>query len=239
MKDFQNRSLLTILVMAALTCVWPQSALAEECEQKQEVEKEWSFEKSEVGSVPNGWKVAETKGKGKPATWEVVPGGTESKKAVAITETNNTGGTYNLLIANETHDKDLEISVKVKAITGKEDQGGGPIWRAKDADNYYIARWNPLENNFRVYFVKDGKRIQLASADIETDPGTWHEIEIEHVGNRIVAEFDDKKVIEIEDSTFAEGGRVGLWTKADAATAFDDFKVEIEDDDDDDDHDDD
>ena len=113
-------------------------------------------------------------------------------------------------------------------MTGAEDQGGGPIWRAKDADNYYIARWNPLENNFRVYFVKDGKRIQLASADIETDPGTWHEIEIEHVGNRIVAEFDDEEVIEIEDSTFAEGGMVGLWTKADAATAFDNFKVGIE-----------
>ena len=102
------------------------------------------------------------------------------------------------------------------------------IWRAKDADNYYIARWNPLEKNFRVYYVKDGQRKQLASVDIKTDPSKWHEIEIEHVGNKIVAEFDDKKVIEIEDSTFTEGGMVGLWTKADAATAFDDFEVEEE-----------
>jgi hypothetical protein len=116
-------------------------------------------------------------------------------------------------------------------MTGKEDQGGGPIWRAKDADNYYIARWNPLEKNFRVYYVKDGRRKQLASADIETDSGKWHEIEIKHVGNKIVAEFDDEKVIEIEDSTFAEGGMVGLWTKADAATAFDDFEVETEEED--------
>ena len=78
----------------------------------------------------------------------------------------------------------------------------------------------------------------MASADIKTDPGKWHEIEIEHIGNKIVAEFDDEQVIEIEDSTFAEGGMVGLWTKADAATAFDDLEVELEDDDDHDDEDD-
>jgi hypothetical protein len=117
-------------------------------------------------------------------------------------------------------------------MAGKEDQGGGPIWRAKDADNYYIARWNPLEKNFRVYFVKDGRRKRLASADIDVDPGKWHEIEIEHVGNKIVAEFDDKKLIEIKDSTFTEAGMVGLWTKADAATAFDDFEIEAEEDND-------
>jgi hypothetical protein len=228
MKKFQIKPLLTILVMAALTggC---RSMHSEE--EKQEVKKEWLFEQSEVGSVPKGWKVAETNGTGKPATWEVIPGEPDRKKVVAITETKNTGNTYNLLIANGTDYQDLEVSVMVKAMTGKEDQGGGPIWRAKDADNYYIARWNPLEDNFRVYFVKHGRRTQLASAEIKTDPGTWHEIEIEHVGSRIVAEFDDKQVIEIEDLTFSEGGKVGFWTKADAATAFDDFKVEIENDD--------
>ncbi len=323
MKTLQNRYLLTILVVAALTCVWPQSIQAEEnaqdeivtleqlppavrktlqrestggtigeieketkqgrviyaadvmldgrkyeveiaangilikkeleeedddgdkkCKAKkqdkdddEEDEVEWSFEKSEVGSVPKGWKAAETSGKGKTATWKVISGGAESKKAVAITENKNSGSTYNLLIAKETNYKDLEVSVKVKSMTGRQDQGGGPIWRAKDADNYYIARWNPLENNFRVYYVKDGRRTQLATADIATDPGKWHEIEIKHVGNKIVAEFDDEKVIEIEDSTFAEGGMVGLWTKADAATAFDDFEVEEKDDDDEDDDD--
>ncbi|MHC4103670.1 MAG: PepSY domain-containing protein [Planctomycetota bacterium] len=203
----------------------------QEKHKKQAQSNVWSFEKNEVGSVPKGWKVAETRGKGKTATWKVISDGAESKKAVAITENKNSGSTYNLLIAKETNYKDLEIELKVKSMTGKEDQGGGPIWRAKDADNYYIARWNPLEKNFRVYYVKDGRRKQLASADIETDSGKWHEIEIKHVGNKIVAEFDDEKVIEIEDSTFAEGGMVGLWTKADAATAFDDFEVETEEED--------
>ena len=192
-----------------------------------------TFEKNEVGSVPKGWKVAETRGKGKTATWEVISGGCDSKKAIAITENKNSGSTYNLLIAEKTNHKDLEIELKIKSITGRQDQGGGPIWRAKDAKNYYVARWNPLENNLRVYYVRDGRRVQLASADIITDPGEWHEIEIKHVGNIIRAKFDYEKVIEIEDTTFTESGMAGLWTKADAATAFDDFKVEIKDENDD------
>ncbi len=191
-------------------------------------EAEWSFDNEKIGSVPKGWKAAETAGTGKIATWKVISGGAESERSVAVTRTENHGHTYNLLIAKETNYKDLEIKVKVKSMTGEEDQGGGPIWRAKDADNYYIGRWNPLEKNFRVYYVKDGRRRQLATADIETDPGKWHEIEIEHVGNKIVAEFDDEKLIEVKDSTFIEAGMVGLWTKADAATAFDDFEIEEE-----------
>lgn len=188
----------------------------------------WSFEKNKVGSVPKGWKVAETNGKGKTATWKVVSDGAKSKKAVAITENKNSGSTYNLLIAEETNYKDLEIELKIKSISGKQDQGGGPIWRVKDANNYYIARWNPLENNLRIYYVKDGRRKQLASVDIKTDSSKWHEFEIEHVGNKIVAEFDDKKVLEVKDSTFTDGGMVGLWTKADAVTGFDDFEIKKE-----------
>ena len=183
----------------------------------------WSFEKDKAGSVPRGWKVAETGGKGTPATWQVVeddsaPDGTQ---AVAITANKNRGSTYNLMIAQDTSYKDLVIRVKVKAATGKEDQGGGPIWRARDADNYYIARWNPLEDNFRLYYVKDGKRTQLGTADVKTDPKAWHEIMIVHRGNMIAASFDGKRLIELEDTTFGGAGKVGLWTKADAATAFD------------------
>jgi len=223
----------TVLAFALASCsqVAPEKKVSKQkkfSEHKEEHELKWSFDREKTGSVPKGWKLAETRGKGKTATWKVISGGYKSDKAVAITENNNSGKTYNLLIVRKTKYNNLDLSVKVKAMAGKEDQGGGPIWRAKDADNYYIARWNPLEDNFRVYYVKDGRRKQLASANIKTDPGKWHEIEIEHVGTRIVAQFDDEKVIEIEDATFAEAGMVGLWTKADAATAFDNLKVEIE-----------
>ena len=231
MRTLQSILMMLILGMVFVISVWTQPVLADEHDNQTD-DKVWSFEKDEIGSIPKGWKVAETRGNEKTATWQVISDGAKSQKAVAITETENKGNTYNLLIAEEIHCKDLEVSVKVKALTGKIDQGGGPIWRAKDANNYYIARWNPLENNFRVYFVKDGRRKQLASADIKTDSTKWHEIEIEHIGSKIVAEFDDKQVIEIEDSTFTEGGMAGLWTKADAATAFDDFEVENEEHDD-------
>jgi hypothetical protein len=130
-----------------------------------------------------------------------------------------------LVIAEGTEYKDLEITVWVKANSGKEDQGGGPIWRVKDANNYYIARWNPLENNLRVYYVKGGKRKQLASADVNVDPKAWHRISIKHKSNKIEARLDEKTLLEIVDETFPQVGMVGLWTKADAATAFDTFEV--------------
>jgi len=210
-------------------------------------ERVWSFDKHAVGAVPAGWQVAETASRGAPATWEVVADTTapSSPNVVAVRKTKNSGRTYNLLIAESTSYRDLEIEVLVKAITGEEDRGGGPIWRAKDADNYYIARWNPLEDNFRVYTVRNGRRRQLGSATVKADPTAWHKIEIEHRGSKIEAEFDGKTRIELVDSTFSEAGMVGLWTKADAATAFDDVEVEEEeesgehehDDDDDDDKD--
>ena len=227
MRTLQSILMMLILGMVFVISVWTQPVLADEHDNQTD-DKVWSFEKDEIGSIPKGWKVAETRGNEKTAIWQVISDGAKSQKAVAITETENKGNTYNLLIAEEIHCRDLEVSVMVKAMTGEEDQGGGPIWRAKDANNYYIARWNPLENNFRVYYVKDGSRKQLASAKTNLDPKKWHEIEIEHVGNKIVAKLDDQKVIEVEDSTFTEGGMVGLWTKADAATAFDVFEIETE-----------
>ncbi len=185
------------------------AAIASESDQKVKTAK-WTFEKTEVGKAPKGWVIAETNGMKKLATWKIVemedaPSG---KKAFVLTETKNSGRTYNLAIAKKTRYKDLQINLKVKSLTGEEDQGGGPIWRAKDKDNYFIARWNPLENNFRVYFVKDNRRKQIASADIKTDDTKWHTIKILMVGNKIIASFDGKKVIEVENSTFTEAGMV-------------------------------
>jgi len=202
--------LLSILSILLLTSCWCREPVCKE------ERTGWSFDDDRIGSIPPGWLPAETGGKGTPATWEVVPG------AIAITKNPNAGSTYNLLLAKGTRFKNGRIKVRVKAVAGKEDQGGGPIWRAQDANNYYIARWNPLEDNFRVYFVKDGNRTQLGSAEVKTDAEVWHTIEISHRGTRMEAMFDGKKLIEVEDSTFQDGGMVGLWVKADGLTAFDD-----------------
>ncbi len=201
-------------------------------------ELELSFEDVAVGKLPKGWKVEATNPAGSLATWKVVtePNAPDGKKVFALTSTNHTNnGTYNLCWTNSVKFLDGEIDVKVKGNTGKKDQGGGPIWRVKDKDNYYICRANPLEDNLRVYYVKDGKRSQLASANVEIPTGKWHEIEIEHRGNHIVCSFNDKKLLEVDDDTFTKAGGVGLWTKADAATSFDEFEVEVGDGDDGDD----
>jgi len=187
----------------------------------------WAFDSAKVGSVPRAWRAAETNGQGNLGKWEVITDDSAptGPNVMALTQTKNSGGTFNLLIAERTSFQDLDLAVKLKALTGKEDQGGGPIWRAQDEKNYYVARWNPLETNLRVYYVKDGKRVQLANADVTVDPKAWHEIEIKHVGAKITVGLDGKKLIDVEDRTFAEAGKIGLWTKADAATAFDDIKV--------------
>ncbi len=186
-----------------------------------------SFEDVPEGRIPKGWIPAETRSAGTPGTWKVeeredAPRG---RKVMALAGTVNRGSTFNLLLTRKTFPADLTLSVRIKAGTGEEDQGGGLVWRALDADNYYITRWNPLEDNFRLYKVVGGRRRMLTGVRLKADPSKWHEITVKTEGRRIQVFFDGRKYLEAEDSTFSGPGRVGLWTKADAASFFDDFRV--------------
>ncbi len=177
------------------------------------------------GELPSGWIAAKT-GEGPGSTWKVVedetaPGG----KTVAQVSDQGPKPLFNLCIAKETSFKDLEFTVSLKAITGKIDQGGGPVWRYVDAKNYYVARVNPLEDNYRVYKVVNGKRIQLGSADVKASSGQWHTLRVVHKGNHIQCYLNGKLHLDVEDGTLPDAGRVGLWTKADAQTRFVDFEV--------------
>jgi hypothetical protein len=200
------------------------------------------FSKKELGKIPKGWTVDKT-GKGEGSVWKVVADETSpSKTGYVLAQTaKSPGRVFNLCVIDDTKYRDVEIEVAFKSVEGKVDQGGGPVWRYQDADNYYIARFNPLENNYRFYKVIGGKRTQLATAEgIKVSVGEWHTLEIEHVGNRIECELDGKVILRATDDTIKKAGKVGLWTKADAQTYFDKFTVEDEaDDDDDDDNDDD
>ena len=120
------------------------------------------------------------------------------------------------------------MSVKIKAFAGNEDRGGGLVWRYIDNNNYYIARCNPLEKNFRFYRVVNGNRKQLKSVktDIGT-PGEWFTMTIEMNGNKISCSLNGNKMIEATDDTYTKAGRVGLWSKADAQSYFDDLSVEM------------
>ncbi len=184
-----------------------------------------AFDKDEAGTIPGSFELKETAGRGTPAVWKVVADESAPSKpgAFGTVETKNRGRTYNVALVTGSSLKDVEISLKVKSVKGEEDQGGGPVWRAKDADNYYIARWNPLEDNFRIYYVKGGERDQIASMKIKLDPSKWYDMKIIMKGKHIEGWLDGEKRLEVNDETFVEAGMVGLWTKADAETLFDDF----------------
>ena len=128
------------------------------------------------------------------------------------------------MLVDGTRYKDLDLSVRLKAVAGELDRGGGLVWRAKDKDNYYIARYNPLEDNFRVYKVEAGKRTQFQSAKVPGDT-KWHTLRVTMAGTKITCYLDGTKYLEADDSTFPDAGKIGLWSKADAQSYFDDLNV--------------
>ncbi len=133
---------------------------------------------------------------------------------------------FNLCVADDTKYKDVEVMVAFKAIKGEKDQGGGIVWRYQDADNYYVARVNPLENNFRVYKVVGGKRSkEFQDAEVAVPAREWHTLKIKQVGDHIECFLDGKKYLDVKDDAMTKAGKVGLWTKADAQTYFDEFRV--------------
>ncbi len=179
--------------------------------------------KSDVGHLPTGFTAAHT-GTGEGSVWKVVADITvPSKSGYALAQTAASPSKYfNLCVSDKPSVKDIELRVEFKAMKGKEDQGGGLVWRYQDADNYYIARVNPLEDNFRVYKVIAGKRIQLGTKEgLKVPAGEWHNLSIKHVGDKVECSLDGTKYLEASDTAITTAGKVGLWTKADAQTYFD------------------
>jgi 3-keto-disaccharide hydrolase len=185
-----------------------------------------TFGKADAGRLPAGWAAAQT-GKGKSA-WKVVADDTApGKTGFALAQTTaDKDALFNLCVAGEPTLKDVEVSVAFKAVKGERDQGGGVVWRLQDANNYYVARVNPLEDNFRVYKVVGGRRArEFQSAEVKIPAGEWHTLKVTMAGDRIECFLDGKKYLEAKDDTFTKAGKVGLWSKADAQTHFDQFTV--------------
>lgn len=202
-------------------------SLAAERKEKEEQEKVFNFSKADLGKVPNGWTVAKT-GKGEGSVWKVVADDTSlSKTGYVLAQTaEGPNRLFNLCIANGANYTDVEVSVAMKAVAGKIDQGGGPVWRYQDADNYYIARYNPLETNYRLYKVVNGKRIQLVTKEgLDHPADQWITLKIQQKGEVIECYLDGKKLLEAKDGSIQSAGKVGLWTKADAQTRFDRLEV--------------
>jgi hypothetical protein len=179
-----------------------------------------------VGSVPKGWTVART-GTGEGSVWSVVEDKTAPKGLKVLAQTaESPAAMFNLCVADGTGFTDVEVTVAFKAVKGENDQGGGVVWRYADEKNYYVARFNPLEDNYRLYRVADGKRTQIGGKEeLKAKAGEWHTLAVKMVGESIACSLDGKVQIEAKDKTFPKSGRVGLWTKADARTYFDDFRA--------------
>ena len=186
-----------------------------------------SFGRDAAGKPLTGWKADRT-GAGEGSVWKFVADATApSKEGTVLTQTaEGPRAMFNLFVAEDTRYTNVEITAAVKAVKGKVDQGGGFVWRYQDADNYYVARLNPLEFNYRVYKVVAGKRIQLETKEEVTAPaGVWHTLKVRHAGDHIECFLNGKKLLEAKDDTIRKAGKVGLWTKADAQTSFDSFQV--------------
>jgi hypothetical protein len=194
----------------------------------------FDFDGEPLGKLPAGWKVEGTRsgtggGGAGLAEWAVVGDASAPSGSQVLAVTASRHGeqdTFNLCWTDQVAFRDGRLRVSVKAVSGDVDRGGGSIWRVQGRDDYMLCRYNPLEQNFRVYRVYHGVRTQLDSERIDLEPGTWHVIEVVQAGRHVTCTLDGRAQLEADDDLLPAAGGVGLWTKADALTAFDDLRVE-------------
>src|SRR5439155_11999130 len=178
-----------------------------------------NFDDLKTGAPPTGW-ISTRTGKGE-AKWAIVADDSAPSRPNVLKQSGE--ATYPVCIKDHTSLKDGFVEVKFKPVSGKEDQAGGVIWRCKDADNYYIARANALEDNVTIYHTIKGRRSEKKRTEMKVSSHEWHTLRVDFQGNHFTVTFDGKKAIEWDDETFKDAGKVGVWTKADSVTLFDDF----------------
>jgi Domain of Unknown Function (DUF1080) len=186
-----------------------------------------TFDENLIGVPPKGWTLTMT-GKGTPK-WTVERDATAPSKGVVLKQSGK--ATYPLALKDGTSVKDGFVETKFKAVAGSEDRAAGLVWRAKDANNYYVVRANALENNVVLYKTVNGVRSSLDivgrkggyGLKVTVPANQWHTLRVDFTGSRFKVTFNGKALFEVEDGTLREAGMVGLWTKADSVTSFADF----------------
>jgi hypothetical protein len=185
-----------------------------------------AFDGDPAGGPPAGFTFGRT-GSGAQGKWVVKaePGAPSGANVLAQVDADATDYRFPVAIASAPSLADVRLSVRCKPVSGKVDQACGLIFRAADPDNYYVTRANALEDNVRLYHVVSGKRVQLAGWNGKVKSGVWHELRIDAKGARFEVYFDGTKVLDAADRTLPDAGKVGVWTKADSVTYFDDLTV--------------
>jgi hypothetical protein len=211
--------------LITLLAAWAQAVFADVAD----------FEAMDVSAPPRGWTLAKTDG-GDTPRWEIVSdaGSPAGAKVLAQLSADRTSGRFPLAIHPGPALRDGTIAVRFKPVSGRVDQAAGLVWRYRDENNYYVVRANALEDNVVLYKVESGRRSSLGTVGRPDDygvnhpvpAGKWSTLAVVFVGNRFSVSFDGQPLFEVVDATFAEAGRVGVWTKADSVTYFDGFEVE-------------
>jgi hypothetical protein len=178
-----------------------------------------NFEDVKAGTLPADWLATQT-GSG-AAKWTIEKADDAPSEPNVLKQSGV--ATFQVCIKKDTSVKDGFVEVKFKPVAGKDDQAGGVIWRCKDKNNYYVARANALENNVTIYHTINGQRLAFKSAKQTVKSGTWHSLQVDFDRDQFTVTFDGKKVIKATDESLKGAGKVGLWTKADSITLFDDF----------------
>jgi hypothetical protein len=189
--------------------------------------KQLSFEKGKVGETPAGWQAGIGGSGAKESVWKLVEDKTAPGGPLVLFQTlYNPRPALNFCFATEAGKyKDVDFSVAIKAFGGKGDQGGGPAWRAKDTQNFYVARMSPGVKNLWLFKTRKGERVSIQKQDIPTATNNWHTMRVVHQGEKIQCYFDGKLTIEANDNELADAGLLGLWTKGDSQTYFADLKI--------------
>lgn len=193
-----------------------------------------TFDQDTVGTTPRGFSTALT-GQGKSGVWVVMKDAKSPDRGnvLAQTDADPTGYRFPVCVLDDVSAKDLDLSVAFKPVTGRGDQAAGLVWRYADANNYYIVRANAIENNVVLYKVQDGKRTDLPlkgigrtyGTKVTVSSGQWSTLRVTAAGNLFTVYLNGERLFDVEDSTFPGAGRVGVWTKADSVTYFDDLRV--------------
>ena len=189
------------------------------------------FDRDAPDQPPRGFEFGHTAVVGKPGHWVVQVDGTN--KVLAQTDADATRARFPVAVISDLTAADVDLSVRFKPLSGQVDQAGGLVWRYQNQDNYYIVRGNALEDNVVLYKVEGGKRTDLPlkgegrtyGKKIDVPSGQWSTLRVVAHGRLFEVYFNGSKLYEVEDDTFSGPGRVGVWTKADSVTQFDDLTV--------------
>jgi hypothetical protein len=200
--------------------------------QSNSTKKVFDFENYQVNQLPSGWSQYHA-GAG-ASNWKILDENGNNVLA-QLQNDNKDGSIFNIVVNDEISAKDMVLTVRIKGITGRHDQGGGLIWRFIDEKNYYIVRENPLENNVVLYKVEKGTRTDLPLVDKGRTYGVpvaklgngWNTLKLEVKGDLFTVYLNNKELFKVKDTTFPNAGKIGLWSKSDAASYFDDYEVVI------------